>query len=107
MGVAVFSENCHQKTSMKSGSWLIINIGGSCLDTSRSENFTEQSQLFTQFAVVSTFHTLQGDIYSQWEIVEKWLSPKWLLCKQTCEITGEYLLVCFQFEKLLLNIDWN
>ena len=51
--------------------------------TSRSEFLTQRSRLFTQFAAVSTFHTLRGDIYSQWEIVQKWLSPKWLPCKQT------------------------
>ena len=39
--------------------------------TSRSENSTKRSRVFTQFAVVSTFYTSQGDIYSQWEIVKK------------------------------------
>ena len=41
------------------------------VSTLRSENSTKRSQLFTQFAVVSTFYTSRGDIYSQWEIVKK------------------------------------
>ena len=39
--------------------------------TSQSENSTQRSQLFTQFAVVSAVFTSQNDIFSQWEIVKK------------------------------------
>ena len=41
------------------------------VSTSRSENSTQRSQLFTQFAVVSAVFTSQSDIFSQWEIVKK------------------------------------
>ena len=39
--------------------------------TSRSENSTQWSQYFTQFAVVSAVFTSQRNIFCQWEIVKK------------------------------------
>ena len=41
------------------------------VSTLQSENSTQRSQLFTQFAVVSAVFTSQSDIFSQWEIVKK------------------------------------
>ena len=55
-----------QKTTWNKDTGMVVVVS-----TSRSENSTKRSQLFTQFAVVSTFYTSQGDIYSQWEIVKK------------------------------------
>ena len=72
--------------------WVLRMVVVVC--TSWSENSTKRSLLFTQFVVVSTFHTSRGDIYSQWEFVKKWLSPKWLPCKQTCQNSLNFLLVC-------------
>ena len=39
--------------------------------TSRTENSSKQSQLFTQFAVDSIFYTSRSDIYTQWETSKK------------------------------------
>ena len=50
----------------KSSSSMVVVVS-----TSRSENSTQRSQLFTQFAVVSAVFTSQSDIFSQWEIVKK------------------------------------
>ena len=44
---------------------------GVVVGTLRTENPSKRSQLFTQFAVDSTFYTSQSDICTQWETSKK------------------------------------
>ena len=63
--------------------------------TSRSKNSTQQSQLFTQFTVVSAVFTSQSDIFSQWEIVKKFdLVPCVAMVILLIDSSTQCLVVC-------------